>query len=191
MQLAYTHSYFATTWDGYATLTYHRGLNWFGAYSGSDAKPVFNKYTLDLNYNRQLSGEGVPARYSFSLHGQYAKEGIIGSEQIGMGGPYSVRGFKSEGQLSGNRGLYIRNELSLNQKISHGYFSPYLALDYGIVSRNDQSNGGRILGIAMGTRVNFYKWALDFYRSIPILYANNLGVHHDNGFVGFNLSYTF
>lgn len=103
MQLAYTHNYIGDGWGGYLMLKYHRGLDWFDAGSGSHAKPVFNKYTLDVSYNKKLNEAEVPVRYNFSFHGQYAKKGIIGTEQIGVGGPYSVRGFKNEGQLSGNK----------------------------------------------------------------------------------------
>ncbi len=199
MQLGYTHNYAATTWDGYAIFKYHRGLNWFGAKSGSAAKPIFNKYTLDLSYNKRLSGKGVPARYNFSLHGQYAKKGIIGSEQIGIGGPYSVRGFKNEGQISGNKGLYIRNELSFNQILGKGMFSPYFALDYGVISKNKQSYGGHIVGIALGSRLNIYDLSLDVFKSIPIVDSNKVTfkpngdeVRKTNkGFAGFNLSYRF
>jgi len=46
LQLGYTHSFSGKTWDGYATLKYHRGVKWFGVKSGSRAKPTFNKFTL-------------------------------------------------------------------------------------------------------------------------------------------------
>ncbi len=199
LQLSYTHNYSAATWDGYATLKYNRGLDWFGAKTGSLADTTFNKYTLDLSYNKRFNSEGVPARYNFSLYGQYARQGIVGSEQIGVGGPYSVRGFKNEGQLSGNKGFYIRNELSFNQVLDKGSFSPYLALDYGAVSHNAQSYGGHIVGIAIGARLNLYGFSLDFFKSIPIIDSNEITYRPNgdevrktnNGFAGFSLSYRF
>ena len=199
LQLGYTHSYTGIDWDGYMTVKYHRGLKWFGAKSGSAAKPIFHKYTLDISYNKKLKGTGVPARYNFSFHGQYAKQGIIGSEQIGIGGPYSVRGFKNEGQLSGNKGFYIRNELSLNQTLKHGSFNPYFALDWGVVSKNRQSYGGHIVGAAIGARLNYYNFSLDFFKSIPIVDSNKITFKPNgdevrktnDGFAGFTLSYRF
>lgn len=199
LQLSYTHNYSAPTWDGYATLRYNRGLNWFGAKTSSLADTTFNKYTLDLSYNKRINSEVIPAFYNFSLYGQYAAQGIVGSEQIGIGGPYSVRGFESEGQLSGNKGFYIRNELSFSQVLDKGSFNPYLALDYGVVSHNAQSYGGHIVGIALGTRLHFYAFSLDFFRSIPVIDSNTI-TFSDNGdevrktndgFTGFNLSYRF
>lgn len=199
MQLAYTHNYTAPTWDGYVILKYHRGLDWFSASSGSQAKPTFNKYTIDLSYNKKLKGEGVPARYNFSFHGQYAAQGIIGSEQIGIGGPYSVRGFKNEGQLSGNKGFYIRNELSLNQAFPKGSFNPYFALDLGVVAKNEQSYGGHIIGVAIGSRLNLYGFSLDMFKSIPSKDSNEVTYRpngdevrtENDGFAGFSLSYRF
>ena len=198
-QLGYTYSYTGMDWDGYMTVKYHRGIKWFGAKSGSATKPTFHKYTLDISYNKDFKDTGIPARYNFSFHGQYAKQGIIGSEQIGIGGPYSVRGFKNEGQLSGNKGFYIRNELSLNKKLKHGSFSPYFALDWGVVSKNEQSYGGHIVGAAVGTRLNYNSFTLDFFKSIPIADSNKVTfkpngdeVRKTNkGFAGFSLSYRF
>lgn len=199
LQVSYTHNYAAPTWDGYITLRYHRGLEWFGARTGILTDPTFNKYTLDLSYNKGISSEGIPAFYNFSLYGQYAKKGIVGSEQIGIGGSYSVRGFTSEGQISGNKGLYIRNELAFIQRFEKGTLSPYIGLDYGVVSHNEESYGGHMLGLTFGSRFNFYDWLLDLSYSLPVIDSNRL-IYRANGdiirknnspFSGFSLSYRF
>lgn len=199
LQLGYTHSYTGVNWDGYMTVQYHRGLKWFGAKSGSEAKPTFHKYTLDISYNKRFKGAGVPVHYNFSFHGQYAKQGIIGSEQIGIGGPYSVRGFRNEGQLSGNKGFYIRNELSLNKTLKQGSFNPYFALDWGVVGKNRQSYGGHIVGAAVGVRANYHNFSLDVFKSMPIVDSNKITFKTNgdeirktyDGFVGFAISYRF
>lgn len=199
LQFSYTHNFAAQTWDGYATLKYNRGLDWFGATTGSSADPTFNKYTLDLSYNKRINSEGVPAFYNFSLYGQYAKKGIVGSEQIGIGGPYSVRGFTSEGQISGNKGFYVRNELAFIQRFEKVTMTPYFALDYGVVSENEESYGGHIVGISFGSRFNFYDCFLDLSYSIPVIDSNRLtySVNDDDirkendAFAGFSLSYRF
>ena len=199
LQFSYTHHFSGATWDGYGTFRYNRGLDWFGAKTGSSSDPTFNKYTLDLSYNKRINSEGVPAFYNFSFYGQYAKQGIVGSEQIGIGGPYSVRGFKNEGQISGNKGFYIRNELAFSQKYTKGTISPYFALDYGVVSKNEESYGGHIVGLAFGARFNFYDWSLDVFQSIPVIDSNKITYtpngdevrKTNNGFAGFSLSYRF
>lgn len=154
---------------------------------------------MDISYSKRFSSAGVPAFYNFSLYGQYAKKGIVGSEQIGIGGPYSVRGFTSEGQISGNKGFYVRNELAFSQRFEKGTMSPYVGLDYGVVSHNAESYGGHMLGISFGSRFTFYDCFLDLSYSLPVIDSNNL-IHLSNGdvvrknnnaFAGFNLSYRF
>ena len=199
LQFSYTHNISAPTWDGYATVRYNRGLEWFGAKTGSFSDPTFNKVTLDLSYNKRMHSTGLPAFYNFSFYGQYAKEGIVGSEQIGIGGPYSVRGFTSEGQISGNKGFYIRNELAFHQKFTKAAMSPYLALDYGVVSDNEQSYGGHMVGLSFGVRVHFYDCFLDLSHSIPVIDSNKITYRpngdeirkENNPFTGFSLSYRF
>ncbi len=199
LQFSYTHNFSAPSWDGYATVRYHRGLDWFGATTGALTDPTFNKYTLDLSYNKRINSEGVPAFYNFSLYGQYAKKGIVGSEQIGIGGPYSVRGFTSEGQISGNKGFYVRNELAFIQRFEKGTLTPYIGLDYGVVSHNDESYGGHMLGFTFGTRFNFYNCLLDLSYSLPIIDSNKIIYtangdvirKNNNSFSGFSLSYRF
>ena len=201
-KLGLTHKFISQTWDGYYTGTYHQGLDWMNARTGPGTSPEFKKLTLDINYNKRLppkDKKAMQATYNFSLHGQYAKEGIIGSQQIGMGGPYSVRGFKSEGSLSGNMGFYIRNEFSFLYQASWGSVSPYLAIDYGRVKHNEKSHGGKIIGNAIGARINAKGFALDMFVTQPLYNSNKNEISlvddevHSNGrkFFGFNLSYQF
>lgn len=199
LQLSYTHNYRGAVWDGYATLRYNRGLGWLGAKTGSTADTTFNKYTLDLSYSKRMNSEGIPLFYHFSFYGQYAKQGIVGSEQIGIGGPYSVRGFKNENQISGNKGFYLRNELALTQAYKKGIITPYFALDYGVVSKNEESYGGHIAGAAIGCRFTLGHWSLDLSQSFPLIDSNEVTYASDgdairktnNGLSGFSLSYRF
>lgn len=199
-RMAYTHSFTGKTWDGYATLTYHKGLNILGAKTGTKASPSFSKLTLDVSYNKKLLEEtNASLLYNFSLHGQYAKADILGSEQMGAGGPYSVRGFKSAGQISGNKGFYVRNELTLNQRFALGTFSPYVALDFAKIAHNKQSHGGHILGGALGVRMQLKSFSLDVFKSFPVVDSNKVTykpngdkvVKRNNGFLGLSLSYRF
>ncbi len=200
LQVGYTYNYTAPTWDGYATLRYHQGLDILGAKTGSSTSPKFKKVTLDLSYNKKIEyKDALPARYNLSFHGQYAKKGIIGSQQIGIGGPYSVRGFKSEGSLSGNTGFYIRNEFSVIFNKSWGTVTPYIGLDIGVVRKNDASNGGSIVGNAAGVRVSTHGLSLDVFVTQPLYNSNKNNISdlddevHSNGskFIGFNLNYQF
>jgi len=199
-KLGFTHKLISQTWDGYYTGTYHQGLDWLDAKSGPGTSPTFKKLTLDINYNKHfVHKDALPATYNFTFHGQYAKEGIIGSQQIGVGGPYSVRGFKSEGALSGNMGFYVRNELSVLYQADWGTLSPYVAIDLGGVESNEKSHGGKIIGNAAGVRINTKGFALDLFVTRPLYNSNENEISivddevHTNGrkFFGFNFSYQF
>ncbi len=198
-QLSYTHNYTAKSWNGYTTLRYHRGLDLFGATSPTGTEPTFDKLTLELNYNQCLLEGEIPVKYNFSVYGQYANDGILASEYIGIGGPYSVRGFENKSQLSGNKGFYIRNELTLGYTHHKFHFLPYIALDYGWVEENELSFGGEIAGTALGLRMYFYDFAVDIFTSKVIKDSNELTylpngdeVRKENdGFSGFTLSYRF
>lgn len=199
-QLAYTHKFTSDTWDGYATFRYHQGFDIMGARSGSKTSPKFKKLTLDLSYNKKFNPENFyPVKFNSSFYGQYAKKGIIGSQQMGAGGPYSVRGFKSEGSLSGNTGFYLRNELSFLVEKKWGNISPYVGVDLGVVKHNDQSNGGRIIGGAVGVRANVGNFSVDLFATKPLDDSNedklsdiDDEIHsHSGKFVGINISYRF
>ncbi len=199
VQLSYTHNYNIKSWSGYMTLRYHRGLDIFGATSTTGTEPTFDKFTLELNYNQSLFEEKMPIRYNLSLYGQYADEGILPSEYIGIGGPYSVRGFENKSQLSGNKGFYLRNELTLSHTYKKVHFLPYVALDYGWVEENELSFGGEIAGSAVGLRMYFDDLAVDIFTSKAIKDSNEITYRpngdevrkENDGFTGFTLSYRF
>lgn len=198
-KISYTHNYTAKGKSAYATVRYHRGLDIFDAKSPTGTEPTFDKYTLELNYNQSLHAGEMPVKYNFSFYGQYAKEGILASEYIGIGGPYSVRGFENKSQLSGNKGLYIRNELSMAYRYEKSLYMPYMALDYGVVEENAFSLGGEIAGTALGMRVYIDDFSLDFFTSKATRDSNKVTyrpngdeVRKDNdGFSGFTLTYRF
>lgn len=198
-QLSYTHRYTAKRWSGYMTLRYHKGLDIFDATSPTDTEPTFDKLTLEMNYNQSLFEGNMPIKYNFSAYGQYANEGILASEYIGIGGPYSVRGFENKSQISGKKGFYLRNELTLGYRYSKFFFLPYLALDYGWVEDNELSFGGEIAGTAVGLRMYFYDFAVDIFTSKAIKDSNEITYRpngdevrkENDGFTGFTLSYRF
>lgn len=75
--------------------------------SRAGAKADYYYGTLDLSRNQRL-----PADFSLLLSGhlQLAGRNLLGSEQLGLGGVNSIRGFK-EGIVYGDRGYRLRAEL--------------------------------------------------------------------------------
>ncbi len=200
LQAGYTHTVSGKTWHGYATLTYHRGVPWFDATGGAFAEPTFDKATLSILFSQEwFTGTDHPVSYTFSFYGQLAPEDIIATEQIGIGGPYSVRGFRNEEQLSGNNGFYLRNEWSVTYPVSSFFFSPFVSFDYGVVEENDYSYGGRIAGLGIGFRLQEKQWMLSLSASKSVADSNHIAyrpngdmvVKDDKPFLGFELTYRF
>jgi hemolysin activation/secretion protein len=199
--LGYSQKFRGDMWNGYLTLSYHQGISLFKTYAPAGTKKNFSKLMVDAGYSgsfaRQSDGFYLGAALTF--HGQWAQMKIPGTELLSIGGPYSVRGFQEAGQLSGNTGGYLRSELSLNQPIPHGYFSPYLGLDLGHVIPNRRSVGGTIVGFSAGVRLSLGSLRLDLYGALP-LRDPHLVVEAPNGDItrrrkkgrfGMSLSYLF
>jgi hemolysin activation/secretion protein len=144
---------------------YDRGLEYFNAekdISGmADDIPraQFEKYKVDLFWNRPLYFFNQSFGYSININGQYSMNSLYSSEQISIGDLYSVRGFKNY-SASGDNGYCVRNEISVNDfsrfwrylrgvKIFAGY-------DYGFVihkTGKDANNGqgkANLSGISTG-----------------------------------------
>jgi hemolysin activation/secretion protein len=78
-----------------------------GSRSGAKARYAY----LNLSLQRQTK---LPHDFghSVSLTGQLSTENLLGSEQLGLGGANSVRGY-DEGLAYGDQGILLRNEITL------------------------------------------------------------------------------
>ena len=54
----------------------------------------------------------IPLNYTLSLDSQYSFDTLYGTDQFSVGGEYTVRGFRN-GNISGDIGYYVRNDLSV------------------------------------------------------------------------------
>lgn len=152
-------------------LGYAQGLKLAGALRDEDDLPddapsaQFGKVKLGLNYSRPFKLGSLDAGWSTQLTAQYARDSLFGSEQILIGGLYSVRGYV-ENTLSGDHGWHVRNELSLRPVLDvAGQVIPlrvYAGLDAGRVSsRNADLPRGRLAGVALGVTANWKGVGLD------------------------------
>ena len=104
--------------------------------------------------------------------------------QISIGGPYSVHGYKKQG-LGGNKGFYWKNTLSHK----YGRLEPYIALDGGYISKQSDSNGGIIIGNAIGLKIrNADTLSTNLFLSTP-LRKTDTQIHEN--FLGLELQYNF
>jgi hemolysin activation/secretion protein len=73
-----------------------------------DPHTRYVKPTLDIDGYKPLPG-GV--LWHTSVHGEYSTRDQFSTQQLQIGGPYTVRGFLSQ-MLLGNDGIYLRNDFS-------------------------------------------------------------------------------
>ena len=141
-------------------------------------KAQFRKWILEASYSRPFKlTKNANLTWSSSTSWQYAPDNLFGTEQIGVGGQYSVRGFR-EDTLSGDTGGYWRNEFSLTGiKQDWGLFdpvvgtlTPYLAYDWGWI-RKDRSNArekGALAGWTAGLRndAKYFRFDIQYSQAV-------------------------
>lgn len=98
--------------------TYVVGTNWFDATQDSHqikTRDAHNQYQLVklysyYNTNFVIPKIQLPLNYNLSFDSQLSQDVLVGSEQINIGGQFSVRGF-DENNLGGDNGYNFRNDL--------------------------------------------------------------------------------
>ncbi|WP_418180294.1 ShlB/FhaC/HecB family hemolysin secretion/activation protein [Aliarcobacter lanthieri] len=183
----FRHSYKSNSFDFYTKFLYYKGINGKKEEFANQEK-YFEKSTLDFGFNKYFDALNR-LQYSLSLRGQYSNNNLFGTEEISVGGIYSVRGFNKI-SLSGNKGFYIRNELSQRYDIGNLILIPYIGFDYGYIDKNKYSVDGAISGGAIGNRLYFNNINLELFYNTPFKdteYTKN----KSSNFVGFSLTYNF
>ena len=161
-----------------ASLGYARGLKLGGALHDPadlpDAAPhaQFGKIKLGFSYLKPFRIHGLNAQFSTQFSAQRALHVLYGSEQILIGGIYSVRGF-ADNTLSGDHGWASRNEMSVYPALPPGTMTlplrMYAAIDAGGVS--DRHSGlpqGRLAGAALGVSVSWNGMTVDLSHARPL-----------------------
>ena len=182
------HTYQTSDGSFYSLWKIHQGLNWSSPINYINYKNTFKKYTLDAGYQKYVKTNNALFIYNLTVHGQHTKDKLLAVEQISIGGPYSVRGYK-DFSLSGNNGFYARGELSLPTKAYNLTVQPYTGMDIGWIKKDKEESieGGYMTGTVLGCRVQKDKFNLDLYVSKATRkIAKNL-----KNFVGVSLAYSF
>jgi len=159
-------------------LGYSNGLRLAGALEDPDGLPEsapraqFRKYKYSFHFARPFQLGGTHFTVSSSYTGQHALTTLYGSEQIGVGGNSSVRGFVNN-SLSGDDGYYIRNEISAHPNLSIGdHRLPlriFAGIDVGSVrSRAAGVPGGRLTGMAIGISTAFKGASIEIFTGRPL-----------------------
>lgn len=112
------------------------------------------------------------------LSAQEASTNLIGSEQFALGGAYTVRGY-DDGDTYGDRGVILRNELSLPsfRLLSHvlsgmpeDRFTPFVFTDWGVTGPRDPLPGERT-SVALGSAGVGFQYAIGRYGSLNLAYG--------------------
>jgi len=159
-------------------LGYAQGLDAMGALRDADNLPdsapraQFSKFKAGFSYSLPFRILDKDASFTSQLTSQKANDTLYGSEQISIGGLYSVRGFVRN-TLSGDDGYYWRNEFSLRQPIAIAGETIstrlYAGYDSGEV-RNRAANvpQGRLAGMVVGLSANWLGVSWDFFNTRPL-----------------------
>ncbi len=159
-------------------LGWAQGLSWLGALKDlSDipdwaAHAQFSKFKFGLNYMRPFRLWGEDFTWTTQLTGQLGVDTLYGSEQISIGGIYSVRGFVNN-SLSGDRGYYVRNDLAVRRSFSVGDTAMsgrlYLGYDFGEVTNiPDNIAQGKMSGMAVGMSLNWKGVSFELFNTRPL-----------------------
>lgn len=138
----------------------------------------FKKIKAGLNYMRPFQLFDESMNFSSQFTAQKSRHTLYGSEQIFIGGLYTVRGFVNN-TISGNDGYYWRNEISVRKPITMGgqvvSARFYAGYDLGEVSsRVDDVPQGRLSGMVVGISTNWRGASMDLINTRPLSLPNSM-----------------
>jgi hemolysin activation/secretion protein len=181
-----------------ANLGYARGLNNLDALDdpsnlpGDAPRAQFEKYKYGLSYNYPFVWRELPWSIGSSVTGQHSLDVLYGSEQLLIGGIYTVRGFEDT-TLSGDNGYYWRNDLSVQphfnvrgESIGSRF---YVGVDYGEVSSiaGDMPEG-HLSGWGFGGELFWRGFNLEVFNTRAISLPSDL--HREGSQTWVRLSYS-
>lgn len=164
-----------------------------GGLPGEAPRAQFGKWGWTLNYNRPFELGTQSFSWSTSLVAQVSNDVLYGSEQMLIGGIYTVRGFVNS-TLSGDHGFYVRNDLSWLTQLPLGSdrrpMRLFLGLDHGRVKNKVAGiPQGALTGAAIGASV-FWPWmSLELSASKPVRHPSFLADEPTR--VWFRLNFSF
>lgn len=128
-------------------------------------------------------------RHSMNIRGQTNFNPLTPQDRFAIGNRYTVRGFDGQLILSGDKGWFIRNELSM--QLGSGGQAAYAGLDYGEVGgqSSDQLLGKHLAGAVMGLRGGYKGLNYDVFLGKSL--SKPQGFETAKIAAGFNINWTF
>jgi hemolysin activation/secretion protein len=177
-----------------ANLAYKRGTGAFGSLPApeeafGEGTSRFALVTADVNLSAPFKIGSQKLKYSGAWRAQLQRTPLTPQDRFSVGGRFNVRGFDGEGSLSGERGYYIRNELSA--PFSDSGQEVYWGLDYGHVGGPSSDNllGQNLAGTALGLRGNLQGLQYELFWAAPVHKPDNFRTAGKT--YGFSLNYSF
>lgn len=170
----------------YVALNYTKGTDWFNAHNPTRLNEKYALYTIDVSMMKQID----ILQYSMMGHYQHSNDQLFSTNQISIGGHYSVRGYQKE-SIGGNTGFYVRNELAYISPIKwFEIFTPsyFIALDYGEIKKEEDTDGGKLFSDSIGVKLKKDDFDMSFYYAMPLLKRD---VSIAQKFLGFMANYRF
>ncbi|MFW2584736.1 ShlB/FhaC/HecB family hemolysin secretion/activation protein [Aliarcobacter butzleri] len=187
LDFGFKHSFINNSFEYYSKFLAQKGV----AAEQDDIanqEKYYTKYLIDLGFTKYFDTEN-DLKYNLYLRGQHSKDKLSGSDELYMGGVYSVRGFEDEG-LSGNRGFYVRNDVSVKYQIEDITLAPYIGLDYGYVVKDENNISGKIVGSSVGSKFYWKNFNLELFYMMPLREAKIIE-DENSKFFGANLVYNY
>lgn len=157
-----------------------RGLDAFGALrdapgqNPSAPRAQFDKLVLNASVSGSAPVAGRTVTWVSSLSAQHATDTLYGTEQFLIGSPFSVRGFRKF-SISGDSGLWLRNEAALPISIGQTQWRPFVGWDVGRISPDAGGPGGTLAGLTLGLGAKHGPFAAQVSLSQPTVLPERLG----------------
>ncbi len=162
----------AATWFG--QLSYVRGTDWFDATRDMAQLPAayphhqFNKLELQGQYFRSIFKNW---QYSSQIQAQYSRLGLVGGEQMVLGGNDSLRGFATSSSY-GDSGIGWRNKLGAACYPVLPRLQCFAFADTGIVRSYMSPPAQQLAGAGVGARLDYPHFFAEVSAGIPV-YASD------------------
>ena len=179
--------------QAYVDMSLVKGLRILGALKDPSGLPSayphhqFTKLELTGSLRQPLTGQWF---WQSQAKAQYSAQGLVGSEQLSMGGSDSVRGFTTATAV-GDTGLYWHNQLTRPSGMSWLPNTEYLVfVDGGIVKNLSSPPSHQLMGTGFGLHYRDNRWDASTQLSFP-LYKDDALSSTDSALLSLKLSLNY
>lgn len=195
VELGWVHTHYIGNAQLDVTLANRWGTSAFGGMGNPEGRPsdyptfTYTMQTVDVTLVAPFQMASQPLTYIATFRGQNTRSPLYTTDQFSIGGLYTVRGFDGELTLTGERGFYLRNELSL--PIANTAQSVYVAVDFGKVYGPSVQYlvGDTLAGATVGVRGGYKGFTYDLFSGWSLYKPAQFKTATPS--IGFNVTYQY